>query len=184
MIWGQVLDAKPHALLRLHWSLIKGSAPYKPTEKYRPAESNYDLPEAFWLDLSDVFSLVASRQAAVVKANRGNVVVSELTAFIERVRKFIAVGSFDSTHEALMQFVLADALLTLGRQSNDSPALIESIGAYRKALNARPRARGPEDWATTQNNLGIALSVLGERDAGTERLTLPLESVPHNRVTN
>ena len=34
----------------------------------------------------------------------------------------------------------------------------------------RTRERVPLDWATTQNNLGIALSTLGERESGTARL--------------
>ena len=28
----------------------------------------------------------------------------------------------------------------------------------------------PLDWATTQNNLGVALATLGERESGTARL--------------
>ena len=32
------------------------------------------------------------------------------------------------------------------------------------------RARVPLDWAATQNNLGIALRTLGERESGTARL--------------
>jgi hypothetical protein len=33
-----------------------------------------------------------------------------------------------------------------------------------------PRDRVPLDWATTQNNLGLALWTLGERESGTARL--------------
>jgi tetratricopeptide (TPR) repeat protein len=53
--------------------------------------------------------------------------------------------------------------------------------AIRQALEARARATGvaleertrdgvPLQWATTQNNLGNALSTLGERESGTARL--------------
>jgi hypothetical protein len=34
----------------------------------------------------------------------------------------------------------------------------------------RTRARVPLDWAQTQNNLGLALWSLGERESGTARL--------------
>jgi len=34
----------------------------------------------------------------------------------------------------------------------------------------RTREGAPLDWARTQNNLGTALSSLGEREGGTERL--------------
>ena len=42
--------------------------------------------------------------------------------------------------------------------------------AYRAALEEWTRERVPLDWATTQNNLGNALSTLGERESGTARL--------------
>ena len=35
--------------------------------------------------------------------------------------------------------------------------------AYRQALTVRTRDDLPQDWATTQNNLGTALQGLGER---------------------
>jgi tetratricopeptide (TPR) repeat protein len=39
-----------------------------------------------------------------------------------------------------------------------------------EALKERTRERVPADWATTQSNLGNALSMLGERESGTARL--------------
>ncbi len=44
------------------------------------------------------------------------------------------------------------------------------MAAYRAALEVRTRDRVPLQWATTQNNLGNALSALGEREDGTLRL--------------
>jgi tetratricopeptide (TPR) repeat protein len=46
----------------------------------------------------------------------------------------------------------------------------EAIGAYREALRSINRNKQPADWAMTQNNLGIALARLGERESGTARL--------------
>jgi hypothetical protein len=37
-------------------------------------------------------------------------------------------------------------------------------------LEGWTRERVPLDWATTQNNIGIALGILGERESGTEKL--------------
>ena len=48
--------------------------------------------------------------------------------------------------------------------------------AYRAALEVRTRERVPFDWAMTQNNLGNALRILGERETGTERLELAVEA--------
>ncbi len=42
--------------------------------------------------------------------------------------------------------------------------------AYRDALKECTRERVPLDWAATQNNLGLALWMLGKREAGTARL--------------
>ena len=42
--------------------------------------------------------------------------------------------------------------------------------AYREALKERTRERVPLQWATTQNNLGIVLGSLGERESGTTKL--------------
>jgi hypothetical protein len=44
------------------------------------------------------------------------------------------------------------------------------VAAYRAALAKYTRERVPLDWAMTQNNLGNALSTLGEWEAGTARL--------------
>jgi hypothetical protein len=37
-------------------------------------------------------------------------------------------------------------------------------------IDLTPRERVPLQWAATQNNLGIALETLGEREEGTARL--------------
>ncbi|MEO8811882.1 MAG: hypothetical protein ABI376_03085, partial [Caulobacteraceae bacterium] len=46
-------------------------------------------------------------------------------------------------------------------------ALDEAVAAYRAALEVHTRETMPADWAATQNNLGVALSRLGERAGGT-----------------
>jgi tetratricopeptide (TPR) repeat protein len=44
------------------------------------------------------------------------------------------------------------------------------VAAYQEALKERTRERVPLDWALTQNNLGIVLTSLGEREGGKKRL--------------
>ena len=44
------------------------------------------------------------------------------------------------------------------------------MAAYTEALKEHTRERVPLAWATTQNNLGSALAVLGKRESGTARL--------------
>src|SRR5262249_55200911 len=48
--------------------------------------------------------------------------------------------------------------------------LEEAVVAYHAALEERSQKWLPLDWAATRNNLGIALSTLGERRDGTQRL--------------
>jgi tetratricopeptide (TPR) repeat protein len=48
--------------------------------------------------------------------------------------------------------------------------LEEAVVAFREALKEWTRERAPLDWATSQNNLGNALSSLGGRESGTAKL--------------
>lgn len=64
----------------------------------------------------------------------------------------------------------ADALYREGGERGDNPALIASVEIWRRVLQSHNRERVPLDWAKTQTNLGKALGILGEREAGTARL--------------
>ena len=46
----------------------------------------------------------------------------------------------------------------------------EAMEAFRQVLEARTRELAPLDWAKTQNDLGLLLTALGERESGTARL--------------
>ena len=46
--------------------------------------------------------------------------------------------------------------------------LAEAVEAYRQALTVFTRDDLPQDWATTQDNLGNMLQALGERQGGAE----------------
>jgi tetratricopeptide (TPR) repeat protein len=79
---------------------------------------------------------------------------------------------------AQTQTNLGNALTRLGERESGTQAsagagrlrLEEAVDAYRAALAERTRESVPLDWAATQNNLGIVLRTLGERESGTERL--------------
>jgi tetratricopeptide (TPR) repeat protein len=70
------------------------------------------------------------------------------------------------------QFVSAQAneWRSQGDEFGDNAALAEAIKVYRESLLLAPRAQQPFDWATTQDNLGVALWTLGGRESGTARL--------------
>jgi hypothetical protein len=42
----------------------------------------------------------------------------------------------------------------------------QAVAAYRSALEVRTRELLPQDWAATQNNLGLALSAQAARTEG------------------
>ena len=48
--------------------------------------------------------------------------------------------------------------------------LEDAVAAYREALKERTRERDPLEWSKTQNNLGAALTNLGELEKGTKHL--------------
>ena len=64
----------------------------------------------------------------------------------------------------------ADDRYEYGQDKGDNTALLVAIEIWRAALEERTRDRLPPDWATTQNNLGNALTTLGERTTGTPHL--------------
>src|SRR5262245_30954650 len=64
----------------------------------------------------------------------------------------------------------AGAEQTMGDERGSNPALMQAIVSYRSALPLASRMKRSLDWAETQNNLGIALSRLGERESGTAKL--------------
>ena len=55
--------------------------------------------------------------------------------------------------------------------------LVEAVEAYRNALTVYTRDDLPQAWATIQNNLGLALAALGERQGGPVGLQRLVEAV-------
>jgi hypothetical protein len=63
-------------------------------------------------------------------------------------------------------------------KNRDKDLLRRAVQAHEAALEERTRERAPLDWAQTQNNLGNALLVLGERgdDAALGRAVQAVEA--------
>jgi tetratricopeptide (TPR) repeat protein len=55
--------------------------------------------------------------------------------------------------------------------------LTQAVEAYREALKVYTRESLPQQWATTQNNLGVVLSSQGERLGGAEGVGLLAQAV-------
>jgi tetratricopeptide (TPR) repeat protein len=80
------------------------------------------------------------------------------------------VTSFDRVQAWRHKLEAGGALIDRGQEFADKDALVRAIAICRDALALAPRAARPDAWAATQNNLGKALRLLGEREAGTARL--------------
>lgn len=65
---------------------------------------------------------------------------------------------------------LASALTELGARQNDTEKLQQAVDIDHSVLRQLRVEEAPLEWATTQNNLGIALAGIGERESGTARL--------------
>ena len=171
MIWGESLDVKPDAPLRLHWTLNSTASPGKTSEKYRLSAVNYDLPDLFRHDLDDVLSLLANTESAAFNSQRGQAVADRLPGFIEKVGRLVSNTGLVGKPRAVLDMALADALQTYGDQRGDRQALERAVAAYQDALKVFTREQMPLEWAAAQAGLGVMLDRLGERESGAEHLT-------------
>jgi hypothetical protein len=88
------------------------------------------------------------------------VVADKLTPLIAQVRALVQSreGVWNPQILAGVQVSLATALALDGDQSGKNESLAESVALYRTVLDEYTRGLVPLDWATTQNDLGAALS--------------------------
>jgi tetratricopeptide (TPR) repeat protein len=80
------------------------------------------------------------------------------------------LGPLDAESRGSYAVTVARPLYDFGDLAGRNDALAAAIEFYRLALIDRPRERNSFDWAATQNNLGTALSTLGQRESGSARL--------------
>jgi tetratricopeptide (TPR) repeat protein len=80
------------------------------------------------------------------------------------------VAGFDPEKRWQLMNNHASELYRQGDEFGDNDALLQAIAALRGVLTENTRERVPLDWAMTQNNLGNALSSLGQQESGTARL--------------
>jgi tetratricopeptide (TPR) repeat protein len=113
--------------------------------------------------------------AAETSAQRGEIALTRLR-YAEAATHFAkaaAVFPPNSTHEDKRIGYLAReaaALHLQGYEFGDNNALRSAIDRRTRLVDLNPRERVPLEWAESQNNLGIALSTLGERESGTAKL--------------
>jgi tetratricopeptide (TPR) repeat protein len=120
-----------------------------------------------------------SLNAAATRAQRGELSLLRLdyTSAIEHFNEAVKITPL-SHSEVRVRYrqAYAGALYQYGKDRGINPALKEVVDIWKTLAQELPRERVPLDWAMTQNNLGTALTTLGEREAGTARLEETVEA--------
>jgi tetratricopeptide (TPR) repeat protein len=112
---------------------------------------------------------------AETSSRRGEIALTRLR-YAEAAKHFAnAAGAFpaNSAHEDKRRDYLSretDALFLQGQEFGDNNALRSAIERGIRLIDLNPRERMPLEWAKVQISLGMALWVLGEREAGSAKL--------------
>ncbi len=139
---------------------------------------------------------VARHEAGLAQLFEKGITQAILTRSPETAARYIwkiADNETTSPDERLARLREAqDEWYVRGRDKGLNFDLEVAIAINRRLLEEYTREREPLKWAATQNNLGIALQTLGERESGTQRLEEAVtayraaleeytrERVPHN----
>jgi tetratricopeptide (TPR) repeat protein len=111
--------------------------------------------------------------AAAIRAERGEVARTRLD-YVKAADHFRAAAELlpaeRRDERAGYLHRQAVALYDQGTEFGDNDSLQRSIAVWTEVVALRPRMEVPLDWAAAQNNLGNALSTLGERESGTAHL--------------
>ncbi|GHU23965.1 hypothetical protein FACS189488_07620 [Betaproteobacteria bacterium] len=80
------------------------------------------------------------------------------------------IGAIDPAQARKHRRQQASTLDDLGRVFGDQGALLEAIEIYRGVLREISKENEAEEWATTQNNLGVVLQVLASHEGNQHTL--------------
>jgi len=132
--------------------------------------------------------------AAETSAQRGEIALTRLR-YAEAAKHFanaagvLPANSADEDKRRDYFSREMSALFLQGQEFGDNNALRSAIDRGIRLIALNPRERMPLDWANAQINLGMALWVLGEREAGTAKLEeaadafrKALKEIPRERV--
>ena len=160
IVWGEVAERGEG--LRLHF---QGAGQVMTRDL---AISKGFLDDAYREPLNSLLGLIVATTAlaeAAALTDTGRFVADRLEPLARRLNQVLAAPTpgFDAEWRGKIAVTYGLALARIGDQRGDNQALREAVSAFRQALTVITRERVPLDWATTQNNLGNTLRVLGER---------------------
>ncbi len=90
-------------------------------------------------------------------------------AYLRQTRLGFVAAAQEATRQTAFVIALreADSHRHRGERLGEIAALHRAVEVYRlDVLSLAPRATAPQDWATTQNDLGLVLWTLGDRQSG------------------
>ena len=167
LVWGRVKGDKTLAL-----RFTPAAGPGSDMRSYGLTSETLELPANF---VSHLGAAVAARivvEAAPAVDMSGHYLVPLMRRTAERLAPVIETlnPAFDADTRGSLFFSYALVKATIGEQAGSNDDLRQAVTAYRDALQEKTRERVPLQWAMTQNNLGTALTSLGERESGTAHL--------------
>ncbi len=167
LVWGR---AKSDKALALQFTAADGTA--SSLQSYGLTSDTLELPVRF---ISDFGSAIAARivsSAAPAVSMSGHYLVPLMREVANRlepvIRQINPAFDIETRGSLLHSYALVRA--TIGTQAGSNADLLQAVEAFQGSLKFHTRDRAPMDWAMAQNNLGIALRALGERESGTARL--------------
>ena len=164
LVWGRAKDAK---VLSLRFTIAETGG-FEP-KSYRLTDEKLELPIEF---ISDLGAAIATRLDAKVTAElekRFQYRVPAMRAAAERMEMLVKSlnPNYDADTRGALLLCYAATQLEGAASNND---LEDVVATYREALKELSQERSSLGWASAQLSLGVALSTLGEREAGTIRL--------------
>ena len=165
LVWGQIILESKLVEIRFT-SPVHDAAEQK---RFTFAEKMLLAPD-FGPEMAAALAAIAGQLVLSAK-NPSAYVADALIPVAGKLRRFVAnlPAWMGADERGLLQRSYAIAELAIGDQRGDSDALERAVAAYRSALKEFAQERVPLEWARTQANLGVALSILGEREIGTGR---------------
>ena len=170
---------------RVNWLLARAGELYAQGDEIGDSAALVDAVAAYRAALMKISQQRAPLQWAATLNNLGNALArlgerQSGTARLEEAVASYRAALTERTQErvpldwAMTLHNLGNALRMLGERESglkeSTRRLEEAVASYRAALTEGRQDRVPLQWAAMQDNLGCALSRLGERDSGTARL--------------
>lgn len=119
---------------------------------------------------------ISDSMVYALRAESARLAFDYLAAARDYESAYALIAKWDDALAWRYKFEIGNTLAEQGDSRGDTASLRHAIEAYETALAAVNRNKSAEDWAKTQNNLGIALDALGDRESGSDNLRLAVDA--------